>query len=50
LKKLKKVGEEAVSKELLQLHMRDTFEPKDVMKLSKEKGRIRILDFLERET
>jgi hypothetical protein len=34
LKKFKKVGEKAVSKELLQLHMRDTFIPQDVSKLS----------------
>jgi hypothetical protein len=34
LKKFKKVGEEAVSKELLQLHMRDTFKPQNVKELS----------------
>jgi hypothetical protein len=34
LRKFQKVGEEAVSKELKQLHMRDTFTPQDSGKLS----------------
>jgi hypothetical protein len=34
LRKLQKVGEESVSKELKQLHMRDTFTPQDIGKLS----------------
>jgi hypothetical protein len=34
LKKFKEVGEEAVSKELIQLHMRDTFKTQNAEELS----------------
>jgi hypothetical protein len=34
-----KVGEETVSKYVLQLHTRDTFEPQDITKLSKKQKR-----------
>jgi hypothetical protein len=34
LKKFKEKGEAAVTKELLQLHMKDTFTPQDANKLS----------------
>jgi hypothetical protein len=49
LEKFKKVGEEAVSKELLQLHMRDTFKPQNVRELSSEqkKGALESLMFLK---
>jgi hypothetical protein len=49
LKKFKKVREEAVSKELLQLHMRDTFKPQNVKELSSEqkKGALESLMFLK---
>jgi hypothetical protein len=36
LKKFKEKGETAISKELLQLHMKDTFTPQDASKLIKE--------------
>jgi hypothetical protein len=49
LKKFKEVGEEAVSKELLQLHMRDTFKPQDSEELStnQKKGALESLMFLK---
>jgi hypothetical protein len=40
IEKFLKVGEEAVSKELLQLRMRDIFEPQDITKLSQEQKRV----------
>jgi hypothetical protein len=39
IKKFKKVGEAAVSKDLLQLHMRETFTPKNTKELSSEQKR-----------
>jgi hypothetical protein len=39
IKKFKKVGEAAVSKELMQLHMRETFTPQNVKELSSEQKR-----------
>jgi hypothetical protein len=49
LKKFKEVGEEAVSKELLQLHMRDTFKPQDAEERStnQKKGALESLMFLK---
>jgi hypothetical protein len=49
LKKFKEVGEEAVSKELLQLHMRDTFKPQDTEELStnQKKGALESIMFLK---
>jgi hypothetical protein len=49
LKKFKEVGEEAVSKELLQLHMRDTFKPQDaeVLSTNQKKGALESLMFLK---
>jgi hypothetical protein len=49
LKKFKEVGEEAVSKELLQLHMRDTFKPQNADELStdQKKGALESLMFLK---
>jgi hypothetical protein len=49
LKKFKEVGEEAVSKELLQLHMRDTFKPQNAEELStnQKKGELESLMFLK---
>jgi hypothetical protein len=49
LKKFKEVGEEAVSKELLQLHMRDTFKPQNAEELStnQKKGALESLMFLK---
>jgi hypothetical protein len=49
LKKFKEVGEEAVSKELLQLHMRDTCKPQNVKELTSEqkKGALESLMFLK---
>jgi hypothetical protein len=49
LKKFKEVGEEAVSKELLQLHMRDTFKPQNAEELStnQNKGALESLMFLK---
>jgi hypothetical protein len=40
LKNFKEVGEEAVPKELLQLHMRDTFKPQNVKVLSSEQKKV----------
>jgi hypothetical protein len=39
IKKFKKVGEAAISKELLQLHMRETFAPQNAKELSSEQNR-----------
>jgi hypothetical protein len=49
LKKFQKVGEEAVSKELKQLHMRDTFAPQNSEELSDEqkRGALESLMFLK---
>jgi hypothetical protein len=49
LKKFKEVGEEAVPKELLQLHMRDTFKPQNAKELStdQKKGALESLMFLK---
>jgi hypothetical protein len=49
LKKFQKVGEEAVSKELKQLHMRDTFAPQNSEELSDEqkRGALESLVFLK---
>jgi hypothetical protein len=49
LKKFKEVREEVVSKELLQLHMRDTFKPQDAEELStnQKKGALESLMFLK---
>jgi hypothetical protein len=49
LKKFKEVGKEAVSKELLQLHMRDKFKPQDAEELStnQKKGALESLMFLK---
>jgi hypothetical protein len=49
LKKFEKVGEEAVSKELLQLPMWDTFKPQSVKDLSSDqkKGALESLMFLK---
>jgi hypothetical protein len=49
LRKFKKVGEEAVSKELKQLHMRDTFTPQDSDNLSdtQKRGALESLMFLK---
>jgi hypothetical protein len=49
LKKFKEIGEEAVSKELLQLHMRDTFKPQSADELStnQNKGALESLMFLK---
>jgi hypothetical protein len=49
LKKFKEIGEEAVSKELLQLHMRDTFKPQNAEELStnQKKGVLESLMFLK---
>jgi hypothetical protein len=48
LKNFKEVGEEAVFKELLQLHMRDTFKPQNAEELSTDqnKGALESLMFL----
>jgi hypothetical protein len=48
LKKFKNVGEEAVSKELMQLHMRDMLKPQSVNDLSSDhkKGALESLMFL----
>jgi hypothetical protein len=49
LKKLKEVGEEVVSKELLQLHMRDTLKPQNAEELNanQKKGELESLMFLK---
>jgi hypothetical protein len=49
LKKFKEIGEEAVSKELLQLHTRDTFKPQNAEELStnQKKGALETIMFLK---
>jgi hypothetical protein len=49
LKKFQNKGEEAVSKELLQLHIRDTFKPQDAKELSAthNNGALEYLMFLK---
>jgi hypothetical protein len=49
LKKFKVKAEEAVSKELMQLHMKDTFEPQDVKTLTgdQKKSALESLLFLK---
>jgi hypothetical protein len=49
LKKIKVKAKEAVSKELMQLHMKDTFEPQDVKTLTgdKKKSALKSLMFLK---
>jgi hypothetical protein len=48
IKKFKKVGEASVSKELLQLHMREMFTPQNAKELSSEqkRGALELLMFL----
>jgi hypothetical protein len=51
LKKFQKVGEEAISKELKQLHMKDSFGPQNSEELSEEqkRGALESLMFLKKK-